>query len=349
MAAPRTTKLDPFDDLEKNGPRPIYAIDGDERMLVDEALRFVRERALPKTARDFNVDTFSGHDAKVVRVLEALSTLPVFADRRFVLVTAADELELEKSEAFLAYIAKPNPTTVLVLVADKFDARTKMYKLLSAHGVVIRCDKPKARELPEFVAKHARAMGVSIAPNAVRVLIDLLGNDLGAILRALEQVDLYVGPKSGRAIGIEDVEAVVANSKEESIFALTDALGRGQRAAAMRGVHGILEVSREAPLRMLAMFARHYRHLIKARAAIDTGASRGDIQRLVGLAPFQVDGVVEQARGRPLSVWASGLASLQSTDAKLKGSRLDGTRVMEQLALGLLRGSDRTRARAPSD
>ncbi|MCK6547251.1 hypothetical protein L6R52_15475, partial [Myxococcota bacterium] len=133
---------DPIEELKERGPRPLYMVDGEERLLVDEAVRTIKQYALPKNARDFNFDTFSGQSTPLNRIVEAAEMMPAFAPRRLVLVEHADKIDLDagdddgKSEkkekkrralaSFLDYLANPSPTTVLVFVAGekKFDART---------------------------------------------------------------------------------------------------------------------------------------------------------------------------------------------------------------------------------
>src|SRR6185503_2424365 len=91
---PRAAAADPLEELKERGPRPIYVVDGEERMLVDEAVRTIKEHALPKNARDFNFDSFSARDAGIIKILDAAQTLPAFAPRRLVLVNHADKLDV---------------------------------------------------------------------------------------------------------------------------------------------------------------------------------------------------------------------------------------------------------------
>src|SRR5688500_1772536 len=133
----------------------VYLIDGEERLLVDEAVRKLKEESLPKQARDFNFDSFNGKEAVMSKVIGAAQMLPAFAPRRVVMVENADKVidKIAEDDAalLLAYLQKPSPTTVLIFVGEKFDARSKIFKAFQKSGTVIRHSKPKPREMPDLI------------------------------------------------------------------------------------------------------------------------------------------------------------------------------------------------------
>lgn len=332
----RPTK-DPLTELRERGPAPIYLVDGDERLLVDEAVAEIKAASLPETARDFNFDLFSGKEATADRIVEAAQMFPAFAKRRLVMVTHADKLASDEADQVLRYAADPSPTTVLLLVATKFDARTKVYKALKKAGVALRYGHPKPREMTEIIKRRAARVGTKIDMRGIRALIDAVGADASAAYQALELLALYVGPDTKRTISADDVAAVVSVTKEESIFKLVDAIGRRDQRSVLLGLHSMLSSTHEHPLRILAMIARHYRNLLRARVGIEQGLSRGEIQSMIGIPPFLMNNLLEQARGQPLRELATGLTHIQTSDGALKGGSLADSRAIERLALSLMR------------
>ena len=325
--------------MSKDAPKPIYAIDGEERALVDDAVRAIKAASLPETARDFNYDVFSAKEATAIRIVEAAQTMPAFAKRRLVVVNHAEKIDGDSADVLIGYVENPNPYAVLMLIADRFDARTKLYKALKKSGGAMRFDKPKLGEMPALVRERASKIGVAIDGRAVRALVDAVGSDATAAWQALELLALYIGPNSGRSIQQADVEAVVTSTREESIFNLVDSIGEGDRAAVLQGLHQIVEGAREHPLRVLAMVVRHYRNLTKVRAAIDRGAQRGELQSISGVPPFVVDGLIQQAKRQPLSALCRGVVACGEADRDFKGGPLDDARAMERLALKLMPGA----------
>ena len=287
----RAATGDPLAHLAKSGPRPVYAVHGPERVLVDEAVSAIKTHALPATGADFNFDVFVGRDATATKIADAARMLPAFAERRMVLVKDADKLTTDTCEGLLAYLKDPSPTTVLLFVAAKFDGRTKFFKALKKAGAVIEFGHPTARQMPALVRQRATKIGAKIEPDAVQALVDAVGADVGAVVAALEKLALYVGDED-RAIARSDVESVVSHVREESIYALSDAVVGGDPSRALELVHEMLSGSREHPLALLGLIAGHWRRLTIARTLMDDRASRGEIQSALGMPPFVTDKIL---------------------------------------------------------
>lgn len=337
MAARKKPGARLFDDLKKGPPQPLYALDGEERLMVDEAVRALKKLSVPAHAADFNYDAMNAREVAVARIVEAAQTLPAFAQRRMILVSQAEHIDADAAGELFAYFEDPSPSSVLVLVASvKFDARTKFYKALEKVGATFRFDRPSLREMPDALRARARALGIEVEEGALRLLIDAVGNDLSGAAQALEVMSLYVGPAHPRPITADDVAQVITVTREENIFQLVDAIGARDHAAALEGLHAMLSGGQAHPLQLLALVARHYRNLMKAKAAQSAGVPRQDLGKLLGVPPFAVDKVLSQSRGYSGRKLAENLSALAAADRALKGGRLDSARAMERLLFQLM-------------
>jgi DNA polymerase-3 subunit delta len=337
MASKRPSSKDPLEHLESEGPRPVYAIDGDERLLVDEALLAIKKKTLSARAADFNFDLFTAPETPVSRILDAAKTLPAFAPLRMVVVKSADKLPAADTEALVEYVEDPSPSTVLVLVGDKFDARTKLYKAFDKAGATLRFSHASEREMPELIRRRAKTIGAAIDDAGIRMLIEAVGPDLGAAASALEKLVLYVGPGTSKSITAADVEALVSPAREESIFAFSDAVGRGDVREALRGLHNMVTVARGHPLGLLAMIARHWRKLLIAKSMLDAKEPATRIQSALEVPPFIVDKLIAQAKRHSVRGLTRGLRAIALADQAMKGGKLEAERVMERLVLLLAR------------
>lgn len=327
---------DPFADLERDGPLPVYAVDGDEQLLVDEFVAAIRDRAVPPAARDFNYEVHTGKEANLSRVLDAAQTLPAFSPRRMVLVRHADKMHWSQPEPLLRYLESPSPTTTLVFVADKFDARGKVYKAFQRAKATVRFARPKPSQMPDAIRRRAQAMGIPMEAQAVRWLAEVTGPDVGAAVRALELLDLYRGPHSREPVRAEDVAAVVLTVREESVFDLVDAIGAQDQATALALLHRLVVDQREPGLRILALVARHIRLLIRARELLDRRVPAPAWASALGLPPFLVDKMRRQAQRFTVKQLVQGHAAIKAADRGLKGGRLSDVRQLERLALRLM-------------
>jgi DNA polymerase-3 subunit delta len=72
--------------IQRGRISPVYLLHGEETYLIEDTLSEMIEILAPKTARDFNLDVFSGAAVSVTEVLSAADTYPVMAERRIVVV-----------------------------------------------------------------------------------------------------------------------------------------------------------------------------------------------------------------------------------------------------------------------
>src|SRR5215212_6169037 len=99
----------------------------------------MRDAVVPAGARGFNYDVVEGPiktAATASRVVALAQTLPMMAQRRLVYVRELGAPSGNEADQLLAYVAKPNPSTVIVAVTGKLDKRLKIYSTLSKKGFV---------------------------------------------------------------------------------------------------------------------------------------------------------------------------------------------------------------------
>src|SRR5689334_17725952 len=155
----------------------------------------------------------------------------MMAQRRMIYVRDLAGMPADEAEPLLAYLAKPNPSTVIVAVASKVDKRIKLYAQLSRKGFLHTLEAP--RQLPPWVRAEAQSLGVKMEPAAITRLVEAVGNDLSRLALAVEQLGLYAmnpgPPASRRAVTSDDVDDLIADTRERSVFELTDAIGAADR------------------------------------------------------------------------------------------------------------------------
>lgn len=339
MAAPREgygagKDQDPLqqltDELRAGKIPPLVFLYGKERFLVNRALDLLKGAALQPATRDFNYDTFEGKEGTAARVLSAAKTLPMMAKRRLVLVRDADELSADQLAAYIDYLAQPVAETCLCFVAEKADTRLRFFLQFKKHGLLLKLDPLTDRQLPGFARAEAQRLGVKLDVGAAERIAEEIGADLGQIADALVRLSFYV--QAGAPIRVSDVEEVVATTRQHTVFELVDAVGAGDREAALRLLTGIL-AAREPALRLLAMLARHVRQLWVAREVV--GRPAGEAAQVLGVPPFVASKLLDQARRLPPARIGAMHEAIYHTDRTLKLSKLDDARHMERLILQL--------------
>jgi DNA polymerase-3 subunit delta len=353
----RPTGNDPLAPLRDGDPGPLYFIHGKERYLVDRAVDLVRTRVLDPRTRDFNYELFYGKEAGASRIVQAARTLPMMAKRRLILVRDADEMKADELAGLIPYVNDPAPETCLVFVGEKIDARLKFFTAFKKKGVALKLDPLYERQLPDFVRGEARARGVTIDPQALQMIVDEIGAELGQLADAVERLALFVdnrrrpasedpavGARDDKTVRPADVDAVVATTRQRSVFELANAVGEGSRPRALAALSSLMG-ARESGVRIVAMLVRHTRQLWITQELLQRTSDKFEVAQALGIPPFFVDDIMKQARRLDRSRLERMHAGLFKADKDLKSSRLEDERILEALVLDLTRSEPKPQQR----
>jgi DNA polymerase-3 subunit delta len=315
---------------------PIYCLSG-ERYLVDEAVAAIRAAVLTEAgpAAAFNHDAFDLKEKGVAAAIAIAQTLPMMARRRLVIGKAIDEVKAADLEPLAAYAEDPNPATCLVLIADKVDVRFRAFQLLRKRGYLHVFAPLREQALAGWLRNEARKRKITLGPEAAAALALSAGPDLGRLGQALDQLALYAGD---RAITVDDVEDLIAETRQRGIFELTKAIGAGEVGSALGLLANMLR-NREPALRIQFMLARQFRQIWRAKELAAAGASRGDIAAAVGISPYFLDDVLVPARRISRAALARAFERLFQADLGLKTSRLDPEITLSRLVQALAEDS----------
>jgi DNA polymerase III subunit delta len=311
---------------------PLYYFHGDEPYLIEKAVKRLMELAVPPDSRDFNLDIFYGKECKGTEIASAGQTLPMFADRRVVLVKRSGDLSPSALDILTEYIMDPSPSTCLIFEGEKLDQRKKFPLEFKKHGNLVEFKKPYENQLGPFIREEAAVYGKKVEAAATEMLIYLAGNNLQEIAAEVEKVATFIGNRE--IIRVADIKAIVSDTKVDSIFELTDAAGSKDLARALRSLNTILRDG-EAPLMVLAMLARHFRQLWRVKELCNRGLPSPEIGKAAGINPYFMKGILEQARNFGIIEFKGIFERIFATDLALKTSGGKPLSLMECLVMDI--------------
>lgn len=321
----------------KKGPlAPVYLVHGSDQRRADQAYKAIEARALEDGEPEFNADYFHGRDADPTAVLSAARTMPMMAERRLVAVRHLEEMKAPAREPIMAYLADPNPSTVLLLHAGALDLRKgdgKFETAAAKAGVSVNFSKPKPWEVPDAIIEMARERGKKMDKAAANALSELAGDDMLAVEMELEKVILYRPDR--KAITREDVLEAVADIREAVVYEFTDALAAKNAEAALRSYRRMRDQEQE-PLMILGMMARHFRIIWKIQEYKREGQSDGMVAKNAGLNEFIMKkNYLPRLKEFPPRETGRVMRILADLDIKLKSSRTDKDVLFERAVLKL--------------
>ena len=341
----------PIDTLQRNlkkkgaAPDPVYLLHGDEEVLKDEAIRFLLDASVG-TNRDFNLDVRFAADLTPESFNALVNTPPMLADRRAVVVRGMEHVGKRKTQLrdeLVRYLKNPNPTTVLVLVVaagEELDAE------IARGCTAVDLEPLSADRVPGWIQHHASILGVTLAPEAVELLISAVGGDLSSLARELEKLaSLAAG--TGRPITAQDVTSLVGVRRGETVYDLIDAAMERNAARAAQLVEPVLGQAGMSGVKMLSMLGTQLVGTAVARAERDRGANPARLpdvvfRQLLAARPYGLRGYKEEAANwsRWSALWPpaelrAALRAALAADVALKTATVSDDRgIVMQLVLG---------------
>src|SRR5437588_1797900 len=332
----------------KGAPDAVYYVHGDEDVLKDEAIRALVDRVLDPGARDFNFDQRSASDLDPEVLDSLVNTPPLLAAARVVVLRGVEEVRKTSKvrQALVRYLQTPNPTTLLILVqgaGEPPDAE------LARSATTVAIEPLPAPRVHKWVAHRARQLQLTLEPDAAELLVQTVGNDLGALAGELEKLAAVAAGRTGDGRATrDDVAALVGARPGETLQDLVDAALERRAAAAARLIEPVLEQAGMTGVRILMALGTALLGTALGRAELDRGTPPGRLAaallgQLRPARPFGL-GSWEQTAARWAS-WAThwSAASLRAAlrlaldaDRALKSTTLTDERgILVQLVLAL--------------
>jgi DNA polymerase-3 subunit delta len=276
---------------------PVYFFYGEEPFLVERAGRRVMEQAVDQSMKDFNLNIYYGADCKGTEILDTSQTLPMFSERRVVVVRQADKLPAATQEGLLPYLANPCPETCLLFLAAKPDLRRKFFLELKKHPGTLEFKKLYDNRLGPFIAGEAQAHAKKIDAAGAEMLGFMVGNNLQELVSQIEKAALYSGDR--QVIGVEDIKAIVSQSKTFTAFELARFMGEKNLPKALATLQSMLQNGEEAVM-ILGALASHFRRIWRIRELLDHKMTSADIGKQLKINAYFLGEQVAQAKKYPV-------------------------------------------------
>src|SRR5450759_1301917 len=91
--------------------KPVYLIHGSEELLLERAVRRLRDRVASVADLDFNLEVFEADQASAEDVVNAANTMPFMSERRLVIVRAFEKMSSDEAGRIADYAKDPAPYT----------------------------------------------------------------------------------------------------------------------------------------------------------------------------------------------------------------------------------------------
>ncbi len=307
--------------MSSAAPSALHLVTGPEDLLAERAVSAVVAAARAADADVQMVDVQA--DAYERGDLTVHTSPSLFGEAKVVVIrgleAASDDLLAEAR----ALVAAPEPDVVLVLRHRSGTRGKGLLDAARAAGALLHpCPQVKTdAEKTDFVVREFRTARRSVSEDAVRALVEAVGQDLPELASACAQLMSDTMPPQGRPADAEPIQARVVEQYyggrvETTGFKVADAAVAGQTDDALGLLRHALS-SGVDPVPLVAVLAMGLRSLAKVSAL--GGAPPVEAARELAMAPWQVEKARRQLRGWSPSGLATAIEAVAAADLAVKG------------------------------
>jgi DNA polymerase-3 subunit delta len=339
--------------LAKTGPEPAYLFLGPEPYERDRCRRALLEAALAQEDRAHGTARYDLEETTLTEALDEARALSLFAPRRLVWLAGAEgalprgssaetqEEGPDGAAALAEYLHRPTPGTVLVIDCARYGfegedkarlQRVEKFYSAVAAKVEFRPFTPEAARA--LAQKLVRERGLQLGLAELALLLEATAGDAARLAQEIEKLSLYAGQ---RKVTAADIQALVPHAPESNLFALVEALGRGDRTRALELLDALAREGEYMPL-ALTFLGGQFRMALAAREARLRGASQIQAhfsQLGARIWPARARQIEQTVAAFPQQRLERAIEKVFEADRALRDARPDDRIVMEEMILAL--------------
>ncbi|HXI40257.1 MAG TPA: DNA polymerase III subunit delta [Bryobacteraceae bacterium] len=342
------------DAIKRQSFDAAYYISGEDDYQKDDAIRQLIDAALDPGARDFNLDTRRSPDLDAETLGVLVSTPPMMASRRIVVLREVNGLKKDARKVLDQYLTKPASDLLLIMTAP---AGSKPDASLSASSTSLHFDPLTGDRIPKWIAHRATTeLGVKISEGAIELLQAAVGSDLHQLSGELEKLASYI-EGHGEEISEEAVAAIVGVRRGETQADLLDAVADRNAPRALGLITHVLNQPKTTGVSIVMALSTQMLAISWGRARLDEGLQRARLTQAYFDLLKETGAFTGRSWGSATAIWARAadrwsresldraLDSLLEADVALKESRVSSEeQLLATVVLSLCAADDKSAA-----
>ncbi len=312
---------------------PLYLIAGTDGAKIDATRARLRARAErdggPASLLVFEPTEGRGapdHEA----LLGAIPAMSLTESRRYLLADGVERWRDKQVEPVAAALAALPPDLTVVLISrDKAPAKLAR-AVKAAKGEIHEFEAPKARQMPRVLVSEAQRLGFRLEPDAARILVERMGANPQRLGHELERLALWAG--EGGEVRAADLDAMIADTSEAAVWALSDALIERDAAGALAIAERLISQG-ENVTGLIYGLASRLRKACAAAAMLEEGTPPKQVESGLGMHPYAAKQLVGRLQGVEVSELREATIALADLEVWCRGGADYGDELALTLAL----------------
>lgn len=262
---------------------PVYYLFGEDSYSIETTYKIIEKYVEPFIASDFDKETYYGENQTFSNIAGLASTFPFGSEKKLITLKQAEKPRDKKE--IVNYLKSPADFSVLVFLHDGTitNPETEPYKTLAKQGYLFEAKELKADALIQWLISYVEKKGKTISYDNAQLLTDISGDNRTTLESQLEKIILYIG--DSKEITIESIRGLSTSLKQYTIFDLQNAIGKKNKANALKVAHNLLKNGNE-PIQIIAMVNKYFTGLARLTELTASNTNEYQIARVIGTHPY---------------------------------------------------------------
>jgi len=318
----------------------IIFLYGPDTFRSRQKLKQIKDKFIKEVDKSgLNIETLNGSTLETSEFEKAVSTPSFLAKKRLVIIEdliSKNKGQKIQKEILEALDKNGLKDTIIVFWESGLDGSKskKSRSKTSAKRSNLLFNRLKKEEYAQefnllaeggvyrWTAAETKNRGGKIEPQALRLLTDLVGNNLWQMN---SEIDKLLAFAKNQSITVAAVESLVKTKLDDDIFKLTDALGQKNKEVALKLITDQLK-SGTSPTELLAKITWQFKNLLLVKNFVEKngdGYPSGRLTYQLGLHPFVIKKTMAQVKCHDPASLKKNYQRLLSIDYKIKTSQVD--------------------------
>jgi DNA polymerase-3 subunit delta len=277
--------------------KSAYLIAGDDEAKIARARQRLRARA-ERDGGSGALELFEAGEGRrapdAEALLGSLVAISLTASHRYLLADGVEGWGKKDIETVAEALGSIPPDTTVVLVAHGKTPSPLKKAVEKAGGDLLAYESPRERELPRQLVSEATELGFTLDIDAARLLVERLGPRSLRLRNELERLALW---SQGGRVGAEELGETIADTSEEAIWNLADAIVAGDEAETLRVAESLVAQGEALP-RIVYSVAPRLRSALRAARELEAGRPPKQVADGLKMHPYAAKLLVQNVRGR---------------------------------------------------
>ncbi|MCB1986322.1 MAG: DNA polymerase III subunit delta [Burkholderiales bacterium] len=297
---------------------PLYAIFGNESLLVIEATNLIRKHARQQGFGEREIFSVDNH-FRWSDILNASRNQSLFSDRKIIDIRIPSGKPGRDGSKAIAFFCQALPQDTVTLITlprlDKQSQSSQWFKAIENAGITVQIHPIERKQLPAWIKHRLSMQQQTINNDTLFFIADKVEGNLLAAHQEIQKLALLY-PQGH--LEFDQVKNAILNVARYDIYQLTEAIMADDPARFAHILTG-LQGEGTAPPLILAVLAEHIRQLIQLRKGLDQGLTPDQLFKSARIWGDRKNTMMASARRIPFSLLHQYLLHAAEIDRINKG------------------------------